>query len=172
LKRTTLAKRFGARVRAARLARGWSQADLAERIGMSPNYVGIVERAEKIPGLDTVEAVAQSLELSPGELLGEEPVGDAWLKQLLIIAQSVPPARRGTLLTLLAAIAAALSRPDLDKGARASDLKQIQEGARELGAGVVLPSDDPRIATVVSLLRDRSSQQLEQVLRLIRALET
>jgi transcriptional regulator with XRE-family HTH domain len=171
LKRTTLAKRFGTRVRAARLARGWSQADFAERIGLSPNYVGIIERAEKVPGLDTVEAVARTLELNPGELLGEEPVDEAWVRQLVAMAQAVPPAKRGALLTLVGAITVALGRSDFDKGIRASDLKQIQAGADELRSAVARPPEDPKFAAVVSFLRGRSPEQLEQALRLIKALE-
>lgn len=42
---------LGAEVRAARTARGWTQRDLAERVGTTPFTIGKVERGDPTVGL-------------------------------------------------------------------------------------------------------------------------
>jgi transcriptional regulator with XRE-family HTH domain len=44
-----------------RKARGWSQAQLASRIEMSPNYLARMERGQMRPRLDTARRVALAL---------------------------------------------------------------------------------------------------------------
>ena len=136
---------------------------------MSPNHVGHIERGGKIPGLDTVEAIARSLDSSPAEPLGEHVVGDAWLKHLVIVAHAVPPSRRGAFVTMMAAIAAALGRSDLGKELRPVDLKQMRDPVDELNANAGVVADDPRVMTIVSLLRGRSEEDLDQALRILKA---
>jgi transcriptional regulator with XRE-family HTH domain len=43
---------------------------LAERSGLSPNYVGSVENGRRDPSLSTVLALVKGLKSTPGELLG------------------------------------------------------------------------------------------------------
>jgi len=43
---------------------------LAERAGLSPNYVGSVENGRRDPSLSTILALAKGLRVPPGELLG------------------------------------------------------------------------------------------------------
>ena len=68
-------RRFGERIRALRLAKGWSQEDLAERAGMDRTYVGGIERGRRNPTLKNVAALARALECHLNELFefpGEE----------------------------------------------------------------------------------------------------
>ena len=44
---------IGQHIRQYRLERNIRQEDLAEKTGLSVNYVGMVERGEKIPALET-----------------------------------------------------------------------------------------------------------------------
>ena len=44
---------------------------LAERAGMSANYLGAVERGTVNPSVSTIRALAQGLGVAPGELVGE-----------------------------------------------------------------------------------------------------
>ena len=44
--------------------------ELAERAGLSPNYIGTVENGRRDPSLSTVLALAKGLRVPPGELLG------------------------------------------------------------------------------------------------------
>jgi transcriptional regulator with XRE-family HTH domain len=102
--RTTLSARFGGRVRAARLARGFSQAELAAAVGLSSNHLGVVERGEKVPTLETVEALAKALKLAVADLVADEvPSADPWIDELKVAAAAVPPTHRALALAVLRA---------------------------------------------------------------------
>ena len=68
-----LLKQVGQRVRDLRTQAGLTQADLAERSNLSPEFVSRVERGLKAPSLSTLERVAGSLGVSLGELLTFSP---------------------------------------------------------------------------------------------------
>lgn len=94
--------RLGARIRAKRTAKGWSQAQLAEAVGVGANYVGILERGVKLPTLDTLIKLAKALGCSPAELLGDTRAAkDPWLDEVAAVAASVPKARRELALAVL-----------------------------------------------------------------------
>lgn len=59
---------FGRRVRELRLARGYSQEELAERSGLHRTYVSSLERGQRNVGLDNVHALAAALGVRPAEL--------------------------------------------------------------------------------------------------------
>jgi len=61
---------FGREVRRRRGALGLTLEQLAERSGLTPNYIGTVENGRRDPSLSTVLALAKGLGLAPGELLG------------------------------------------------------------------------------------------------------
>lgn len=65
---------FGNTVKRRREALGLTLEQLAERAGLSPNYIGTVENGRRDPSLSTVLALAKGLRVPPGELLG--PVKD------------------------------------------------------------------------------------------------
>lgn len=54
---------FGARVRTLREKRNLSQAELANKGGFNRNYIGMVERGERNPRLDTLQRLADALEI-------------------------------------------------------------------------------------------------------------
>lgn len=99
--------RLGARIRARRTAKGWSQAELAEAAGVGANYVGILERGVKLPTLDTLVSLAKALGVSVADLLDDSRgVKDPWLDELVAVAASVPKGRRELVLAVLKAMAA------------------------------------------------------------------
>ena len=100
-----LGARLGERVRVRREALGWSQAKLAEVAGISPNYVGVVERGEKLPTLDTLDAMARALSVSPGALLASD-APDKWADEVTALARGIPPLHRRLVIALLKTIAA------------------------------------------------------------------
>ena len=57
-------KQFGARVRALREARGWSQEELAEQAGLHRTYVSAVERGVRNPTVTVMARIAAALEVS------------------------------------------------------------------------------------------------------------
>jgi transcriptional regulator with XRE-family HTH domain len=60
---------FGARVRALRRERGWSQEQLAHAAGLDRTYVGSVERGERNIALDNIWLLADTLHVKPADLL-------------------------------------------------------------------------------------------------------
>ena len=61
-----------------RLLLGLSQAQLAEKAGISVGYVGEVEMGRKFPSAEKLESIARALELRPYRLLmGPEDLTDA-----------------------------------------------------------------------------------------------
>jgi len=60
---------IGKNIRKYRLAKKLRQEDLAEKAGLSSNYIGMVERGEKIPSLETFITILNSLEISADMVL-------------------------------------------------------------------------------------------------------
>ena len=58
-----------------RLARGWSQKELAARVGTSQSYVARLELGEIDPQVSTLRRIAVALEMQPAELLDALPAG-------------------------------------------------------------------------------------------------
>ncbi len=54
---------------AARIRRNMSQEKVAEKAGLSVSYISMLERGERIPPLDTLEALAKALKMSALDLL-------------------------------------------------------------------------------------------------------
>lgn len=64
-----ICKRFGARVRALRVARSLSQEELAQNAGLHRTYVGGIERGERNISLVNIEKLAAALGVSLDSLL-------------------------------------------------------------------------------------------------------
>lgn len=76
---------------------------------MTPNYVGVIERGEKLPTLDTLARMAAALQTSLVALLDDPRARDGWLDEVRAVAQAIPEARRALTLAVLRAIAAPAS---------------------------------------------------------------
>jgi transcriptional regulator with XRE-family HTH domain len=63
-----IAVRFGKRVRALRLERGWSQVYLGVHSGLSKTFICNLERGDKEPCLGTIQTLADSFGVSLGEM--------------------------------------------------------------------------------------------------------
>ncbi len=62
-------KTIGSNIRKYRNQQKLRQDQLAEKTGLSTNYIGMVERGEKIPALETFLKIANALEVSADMLL-------------------------------------------------------------------------------------------------------
>jgi transcriptional regulator with XRE-family HTH domain len=60
---------LGGNIRFHRGRRNWSQANLAEKAGLSLVYLGDIERGNKWPYLDTLVKLSEALEVEPFELI-------------------------------------------------------------------------------------------------------
>ncbi len=65
---TNVNKAFGKRVAELRKQAGYSQEQFAFKCGVDRTYVGVVERGEKSPTLNTIEKIAYALGVSKSEL--------------------------------------------------------------------------------------------------------
>jgi len=98
-------QRLGRRLRAQRLANQLSQAKFAEMVGLSPNYIGLLERGEKQPTLDTLLMLAKVLKVRPAELLDDAQPQDDWLGEVVTVAVTIPRHHRTLVLALLKTVA-------------------------------------------------------------------
>lgn len=60
---------IGKRIREKRIDHSWSQEELAEKANLSPVYIGMIERGEKIPKLETFIRLANILMVTSDDLL-------------------------------------------------------------------------------------------------------
>jgi transcriptional regulator with XRE-family HTH domain len=60
---------IGARIQAARAARGLSQEDLAEKIGRSRDAISRAERGSNMPSVDTLIAMAEVLDVALADII-------------------------------------------------------------------------------------------------------
>lgn len=62
---------IGKRIRFFREEKKWSQEVFAEKLGLSLTYVGMLERGEKLPKLETFIKIANTLDVSADLLLAD-----------------------------------------------------------------------------------------------------
>lgn len=61
--RNNLRKVFATNVKRLRLARGWSQEQLAAEARLHRTYVGAIERAERNVSIDNIERLSEALDV-------------------------------------------------------------------------------------------------------------
>ncbi len=59
----------GKNIRKYRISKKMRQEDLAEKAGLSVTYIGMVERAEKVPSVETLVSILNALEVSADMVL-------------------------------------------------------------------------------------------------------
>jgi transcriptional regulator with XRE-family HTH domain len=67
-KETKAARDFGKRVRVLRMAKGWSQERLALEAGISPTYMGEIERGECNVSIFNIARIADALSVPIADL--------------------------------------------------------------------------------------------------------
>ncbi len=72
-KRNGVAVQFGRKLAAARRRAGESQEAIAIGAGLHRTEIGLLERGERVPRIDTLLKLAGALGVKPGELLDDLP---------------------------------------------------------------------------------------------------
>ena len=87
---------LGAAIRKKRIERGWKIAILADKAGVSEDFIGKVERATDVPSLQTTVAIANALEVSVDSLLRNDlAVVDVSLcEELNCLIENMSPKRK------------------------------------------------------------------------------
>ena len=60
---------IGKRIRSVRESKSWRQEDLAEKADLSSTYIGMIERGERVPKLETFVELINVLDISADEIL-------------------------------------------------------------------------------------------------------
>jgi len=104
---------FGTRLRAYRKQRGLTIEKLAERVGLSPNYLGDMERGKKLPSMGTFIHLVNVLDISADELLKDEINRASYMIDAEISGklQGLTPKKRAAVLKILDSVLESL--PDL-----------------------------------------------------------
>lgn len=74
---------IGLRIRSLREAQSLSQEKLADQAGISPNYLGTIERGETNASLKILLSIADALNITISELLDIDPQDKDTLKEKL-----------------------------------------------------------------------------------------
>jgi transcriptional regulator with XRE-family HTH domain len=91
---------IGSRIRLHRLAKGWTQEQLADVIYSTGSYIGQLERGEKNFRIQTLVKIADAMEVSIFSLIGNENDGDilketwVWESMTLILQQDESKRRK------------------------------------------------------------------------------
>lgn len=75
---------IGKNIRRFRKERGYRLEDLAEKVGLSVNYMGAIERGEKLPSLETFIAIVNCLGTSADFILADVLVESYQVKESLL----------------------------------------------------------------------------------------
>ena len=113
---------FGHRLRTYRKEKGLTIEKLAEQVGLSPNYLGDVERGKKLPSMTFIRLV-NVLDISADELLKDEVNRADYLVDAEISSRlaGLTPRRRTAVLNILNRILEEL--PNLNGEAKPDDAK-------------------------------------------------
>jgi len=71
-KRLSDLKILGARIRQVRLDKKLTQSEVAYRVGLDPNYVGLIERGQRNPSFTSILKIANGLGITLAELFNDE----------------------------------------------------------------------------------------------------
>lgn len=87
---------IGRNIRKYRVEKKMRQEDLAEKTGLSANYIGMLERGEKLPALDTFISILNALGITADAVLCDVLENGYTVKNSLLNdkLQSLPEAER------------------------------------------------------------------------------
>lgn len=89
-------KRLGARIREERKKARLTQERFAERVGLSVDYIGYIERGKRAPYLRTLERIAKALGVEVYELFlferrSQKPKAEDAIKELILSVRNRAP---------------------------------------------------------------------------------
>lgn len=95
---------IGSQIRRLRLARNWSQEQLAEQADLAFTYIGNIERGEANPTISVLLRIAEALEVSIGQLFAAPEFdldSEAAIEELRFLLREAPPELVPTVLKAL-----------------------------------------------------------------------
>ena len=85
--------RFGAILKRLRMARGWTLIIAAQRCGMNPNYLGLLEKGGNMPSVDTLLEMADVYGVNASDIVREveEARREARKARAAAVTANTPP---------------------------------------------------------------------------------
>ena len=74
---------IGKRIRACRLAKGMTQEQLANEVGVVVTHISHIETGNSVPSLKTLIDIINALDCSADEIKKAKPVVDSWMTEQL-----------------------------------------------------------------------------------------
>lgn len=97
----TLATQLAKGLRRLRSTRGWSQAELADRINVTPEYVGLLERGRRLPSVPMLCSLGAALHAGLDELFGRNPRSSDWFDEAADLLGSMTIDERNMVMSML-----------------------------------------------------------------------
>jgi transcriptional regulator with XRE-family HTH domain len=104
---------FGHMLAELRKAKGYTQQELADSVGVSQRMIAYYERHARRPPLEKLQAIAHALSVSIDQLLGVQPPKkqrgapkDAYLQRKLQRVQQLPKDKQKIIVTMIDALTA------------------------------------------------------------------
>ena len=139
--------RFRQRVRALREAFGWTQAELAERVGYTQQAIAKIEKQGPNPQrirLDDARAFAEALEVPLSDLLAPDPADASELLRLWEPLLEIARAQVAKSEDLIAEIKADLARLEQERTEARRDVARYEIRIGELRSLLSRPTKPPR----------------------------
>ena len=97
--------KFGEKLHTLRKQNHWTQGELAEKLGLSTSAIGMYERGQREPNLETLIAMADAFGVGLSELIGGEkaPPESELEKEMLSLFRALPKENRPAVLAIIKA---------------------------------------------------------------------
>ncbi len=85
-------------IRDRRIAMGLSQEQLAEKIDKTPSFIGQLERGERLPSIETLQALIACLGIDANMLFSESAITEGDVSELFDLALHMDEKKRSLLI--------------------------------------------------------------------------
>lgn len=97
-------EKIGIMIREKRNSQHLTQEELAEKVNLSTEMIGQIERGETMPSVENLDAIIQELGIDPRSLFGDSPLSSTELAELYMIVSRMNPNQQHLLLKIARAI--------------------------------------------------------------------
>ena len=106
--------RIGLNIQAARERGNYTQEELSELIGVTPNHLSAIERGASGASLETIERICNVLGASADVLLFSEKVQDDFTKEIAAQLSNIKPEYRPQIRKMISVLLEIFARQDKD----------------------------------------------------------
>ena len=104
MKNIDIHQEFGLHLKTIRKSKVLTQEDLGEKCGLTPQYIGVIERGGKNPPLATLYRIAKALEVTPAQLLAIPKLAVSDYDKICSLVSETPKKKQKMILTAVRAM--------------------------------------------------------------------